>query len=474
MELWEYIVRRLVLLVPVLIGVSLLTFTISHLVPSDPARAYCGLKCPDDTLADLKYQMHFTDEDGNDIPIMDQYFHYMGFYDSDGDGSIWFDEDVNDNVAFADSSFNSLEYSSGGVIDWNFGFSLSYKKPVSAVLEQAVPVTLEMSFGAILFGAPLGILLGALSAVYQDRPIDHISRFVAIAFVSLPIFWLALMFQYLFATQFGICDPLFGTEGGCLPLFGRKPPGSEFPNQGGVFDIGNLGLSLLMAIVASVAAYDMKVDGRLGNLKSPETTRDKATVGIIGVSLTLSAFFLLNPTDMGPVVIASHDSTGLYTIDSLLAETGDLPEGKTRLALFWQSLKYLTLPVVCLSLGTAGGLLRYMRSSLLEVLNEDYVRTARAKGLNERTVIIKHACRNALIPIVTILGFMLGGVLGGAVLTETIFALPGMGMAAIRAILLTDFAVIMGVTMVTSVIFLLSNLVVDIAYAWIDPRVRLG
>jgi ABC-type dipeptide/oligopeptide/nickel transport system permease component len=79
-----------------------------------------------------------------------------------------------------------------------------------------------------------------------------------------------------------------------------------------------------------------------------------------------------------------------------------------------------------------------------------------------------------LIPIVTILGFMLGGVLGGAVLTETIFALPGMGMAAIRAILLTDFSVIMGVTLVTSVIFLLSNLVVDIAYAWIDPRVRLG
>ena len=110
MELWEYIVRRLVLLVPVLIGVSLLTFTISHLVPSDPARAYCGLKCPDDTLADLKYQMHFTDEDGNDIPIMDQYFHYMGFYDSDGDGSIWFDEDVNDNVAFVDSSFNSVSY----------------------------------------------------------------------------------------------------------------------------------------------------------------------------------------------------------------------------------------------------------------------------------------------------------------------------------------------------------------------------
>ena len=115
-----------------------------------------------------------------------------------------------------------------------------------------------------------------------------------------------------------------------------------------------------------------------------------------------------------------------------------------------------------------------MRSSLLEVLNEDYIRTARAKGVSENTVIVKHAIRNALIPIVTILGFMLGGILGGAVLTETIFALPGMGMAAVRAIVLLDFSVIMGITMVTSIIFLLSNLVVDIAYAWIDPRVRLG
>lgn len=472
MQLWEYIVRRLVLLIPVLIGVSLLTFGISHLVPSDPARAYCGLKCPDDTLAQLKYEMHFTDEDGNDESIWNQYKWYMGLTDEDGDGIIWGDADVNENVAFQDSSFNSLEYNSGGLIDGNWGYSLSYKKPVTRVLEQAVPVTLEMSFGAILIGAPLGIFLGALSAVYQDRPIDHISRFVAIAFVSLPIFWLALMFQYIFATKFGICDPLFGTEGGCFPLFGRKPPGSEFPNQGGAIDISNFGLSFLALIISAIAAYDMKVEGRLNRIKKPESLRDKVSVGVIAGGILVAISFILNPFDIEPIVIKEYGSTGMYTVDSLIANP--VPEGRTRTDLFFQSIKHLTLPVVCLSLGTAGGLLRYMRSSLLEVLNEDYVRTARAKGLAENTVIIKHAVRNALIPIVTILGFMLGGVLGGAVLTETIFALPGMGMAAIRAILLTDFSVIMGVTLVTSVIFLLSNLVVDIAYAWIDPRVRLG
>ncbi len=472
MQLWEYVVRRLLLLIPVLLGVSILTFSISHIVPSDPARAYCGLKCQDDTLKEIKFKLHFTDEEGNPVPIYEQYIHYMGLTDVDGDGVIWGDWDTDNGTGDQASSYSTIEYDSGGIIDGNWGYSLSYKKPVSKVLEQAVPVTLEMSFGAILIGAPLGIFLGVLSAVYQDRLLDHTTRFIAIAFVSLPIFWLALMFQYLFATKFGICDPLFGTEGGCFPLFGRKPPGSDFPMDGGVIDIGNVGFAALFLFCSVLALMDLKVEGRLDKVSSPETTRDKVTLTIASMGVILSALFYSNPMGVEPITLFSYEASGMYTLDSLIANP--VPEDKTRFELLTQSLSYLTLPVVCLSLGTAGGLLRYMRSSLLEVMNEDYIRTARAKGLNERTVILKHGARNALIPVVTILGFMLGGVLGGAVLTETIFSLPGMGMAAVRAINDVDFSVIMGVTMVTSVIFLLSNLIVDIAYAWVDPRVRLG
>ena len=474
MQLWEYIVRRLFLLIPVMIGVSILTFGISHLIPADPARAFCGLKCPEETLEQIKLNLHFTDEYGNEEPVIDQYFWYMGLTDEDGDGNPFFDEDTNLGSSDQGSSFFGMDFDSGGLLDGNWGYSLAYKKPVIEVLDQAVPVTLEMSFGAILLGAPLGIFLGILSAVYQDRWLDHVTRFIAIAFVSLPIFWLALMFQWLLATQFGICDSLFGTEGGCFPQFGRKPPGSDFPTESGVLDLGNVGLSVMFLLFASVAAFDMKVDGRLSKIKDPETIRDKIAAGTIAVCVLLSALLLLYPpwSNMEPIVISEYEATGLYTLDSLIANP--VPEDKTRIGLFVQSLKFLTLPIVCLSLATAGGLLRYMRSSLLEVMNEDYIRTARAKGLGERTVIFKHGVRNALIPIVTILGFMLGGILGGAVLTETIFSLPGMGMAAVRAIILLDFSVIMGITIVTSVIFLLSNLVVDIAYAWIDPRVRLG
>ena len=114
-----------------------------------------------------------------------------------------------------------------------------------------------------------------------------------------------------------------------------------------------------------------------------------------------------------------------------------------------------------------------MRASLQEVMNEDYVRTARAKGLSESRVIIVHACRNALIPILTILGFSIGGAIGGAVLTESIFAFYGMGNVAVDAIINLDYSVLMGVTLITAVIFLLSNLIVDILYGVVDPRVRL-
>ena len=472
MKLWEYVVRRILLLIPVLIGVSILTFSISHLVPADPARSFCGLKCPDETLDQIKLNLHFTDEDGEPESVWNQYKWYMGLTDEDGDGNIFFDEDTNLGSASQGSAFFGMDFDSGGLIDGNWGYSLAYHKPVTQVLEQAVPVTLEMSFGAILFGAPIGILLGVLSAVYQDRLVDHVSRFVAIAFVSLPIFWLALMFQYLFATQFGVCDAIFGTDGGCFPLAGRKPPGSDFPTEGGSLDIGNEILSMISLSVAALAFLDMKVDGRVRNFLKPEITRDWVALSTLVASSLGVIYFLLNPHDIGPIVLAEYEATGLNTLDSIIANP--IPEEKSRTGLLIQSLKYLTLPIACLSLGTAGGLLRYMRSSLLEVMNEDYIRTARAKGLKERTVIFKHGVRNALIPIVTILGFMLGGVLGGAVLTETIFSLPGMGMAAVRAITLLDFSVIMGVTMITSIIFLLSNLVVDIAYAWIDPRVRLG
>lgn len=160
-----------------------------------------------------------------------------------------------------------------------------------------------------------------------------------------------------------------------------------------------------------------------------------------------------------------HHYTNLLTIDTLL-------NGK--FAFFWDAIKHLLLPALTLCFVQTAIIIRMMRSSMLEVLSAEYVKTARSKGLPERVVIRKHARRNALIPTTTVIGLGFGGLLGGAVLTETLFAFPGIGQWSAQAALGLDSAGIMGFTLLTAVIYVLANLTVDLIYAYLDPRVRLG
>lgn len=136
------------------------------------------------------------------------------------------------------------------------------------------------------------------------------------------------------------------------------------------------------------------------------------------------------------------------------------------------TLKGMILPMITLGTGSAAFLARLVRAAMLEVLNSDYVRTARAKGVMEVWVVLKHALRNALIPIMTVAGFQIGGLLGGAVITESIFGLPGMGTLSINAIHNRDYSLIQGNVLFIVVIYLFVNLLVDISYAYVDPRVR--
>ncbi len=134
--------------------------------------------------------------------------------------------------------------------------------------------------------------------------------------------------------------------------------------------------------------------------------------------------------------------------------------------------KHLVLPAVTLGLASSALIARMTRSSLLEVLGQDYIRTARAKGLSGKTVLLRHALRSALIPIVTVVGLQLGGLLGGAVLTETVFAWPGLGRLAVSAIYSRDTPLVQGTILFTAIAFVLINLAVDLLYAFLDPRVR--
>lgn len=155
--------------------------------------------------------------------------------------------------------------------------------------------------------------------------------------------------------------------------------------------------------------------------------------------------------------------TGLYILDSLI--TGDY-------AALSSSIKHIILPAVALSCYSMAIIARMTRSAMLEIIKQDYIRTARSKGLFEKIVIYKHALRNALIPIITVIGLQLGSLLGGAVLTETVFSWPGIGSYTIDSILKSDYPVVQGAVIVMAVVFVLVNLVVDILYAYLDPRIK--
>ena len=155
-------------------------------------------------------------------------------------------------------------------------------------------------------------------------------------------------------------------------------------------------------------------------------------------------------------------ATGLYTVDSLLAGQWDT---------FWTSLRHLALPVAALALGRLAVGARFTRSGMLETLSQPYVRTARAKGLREGPVVLRHAFRNALIPVVTMLGIQIGFLLSGAVLVEVVFTWPGLGRYAVDSVLSFDFYAVIGAALVIAVIFVVSNTIVDLLYAQLDPRI---
>jgi peptide/nickel transport system permease protein len=230
----------------------------------------------------------------------------------------------------------------------DLGISLRTNKPVTQLILDRLPNTLELTFAAMAIAVAIAVPAGILAAIFRGTTLDQGLMFFALAGQAIPIFWLALILIRVFALDLGI-----------LPVYG----------QGGI----------------------------------------------------------------------SH----------------------------------LILPAVTLSSIVMGRLARLVRSSMLGVFGQDYIRTARAKGLAPLTVIARHALSNAALPIVTLLGLQLAQLLGGAVVTETVFAWPGVGRLVVDAVLDRDFPVVQGVTLVASLIFVTVNTLVDLNYALIDPRIRL-
>jgi len=357
----QYAIRRLLYSIPVIFGILLVTFVMARSIPGEPCRAMLGEK------ATVEVCERFTREHGFDKPIPVQFGIYM------------------------------REMLSG-----NFGDSIRYSRPVTVILLERLPTTVELGLVSLLIAVMIGIPAGIISAIRRNSLADVGVMVAANTGVSMPVYWLGLMLAYLFALV--LKDTPFW-----LPPSGR-----------------------LSAGVSAVPFYDVfhwqVVEGTF--------------------NYTILEFF-----------------ANMYIFNSIISANWEV---------LGDVIKHLILPSVALSTIPLSIIARMTRSSMLEVLQQDYIRTARAKGLANRVVIVKHAFRNALLPVITIIGLQVGTLFAGAVLTETIFGFAGVGRMLFEAITARDFPIVQAFTIVIAIGYVGTNLLVDLSYVFIDPRIRLN
>jgi peptide/nickel transport system permease protein len=289
----------------------------------------------------------------------------------------------------------------GRMLRGDLGESIRFSRPVSIILAERLPTTIELTLAALTIAVAVGIPLGIISALRHNSKTDVATMVGANIGVSMPVFWLGLMLAYLFAIVFK--DTFLA-----LPPSGRITPGlspTPFYEVYGLEVVEGTGLFLLMEFFAN-----------------------------------------------------------LYFFNSIITANWEVLLDVSR---------HMILPALALSTIPMAIIARMTRSSLLDVMGREYIRAARAKGLKERLVVVKHALRNAMLPLVTIIGLSLGLLLNGAVLTETIFGLAGVGRSLFEAITARDYPIIQAFTLVIAVNYVIVNLLVDLSYGNLDPRVRL-
>jgi peptide/nickel transport system permease protein len=363
----RYIVQRLVLLIPVLIGISIVTFSMLRLIPGDAATVMPGEHATPEQIEAFRERM------GLNEPLHIQYLRYLQ-----------------------------------SVMRGDLGRALVTKEWVIVELAQRLPATIELTLGAMFVSCTVGILAGVIAACYHNSFFDLATMVGALIGVSMPIFWLGLILMYI-----------FGFKLKWLPPSARMTVGVE--------------------LLTLNEAYHLD-----------QIFSGQGAAKVIPFTNFLSEFYIL-------ASILTGNFKALLDV-----------------------LKHLILPSVALGSIPMAIIARMTRSSLLGVLGEDYIRTARAKGLRERAVLLGHAMKNAFLPIITVIGPQVGLLSAGAILTETIFSWPGMGRLVVNRILARDYPSVQGSVMVIALIFVFVNLMifvfvnlmVDISYAYLDPRIR--
>jgi peptide/nickel transport system permease protein len=351
-----FIIRRLLLVPVLLLGVTMLIFLmLQFLSPVERSALYVRDFPKNEKAIDGIIKRY-----GLDRPFYEQYWRWL--------------------VGVVDPVTGVR---SGGILFGDLGYSRSSSQPVSELIKNRFPNTLDLTIWTVAPMILVGIWLGVQSAIHHNGIIDQVARIFSIIGTSFPSF---------------------------------------------VF-----GLLMLMIFYANLRWFS---PGRLND----DFMRQ--------ISL-----------------VTFHHYTSLLTFDALL---------NGRFDIFLDAIRHMVLPILTLSYISWATFLRVTRSSMLETLRMEYVTTARAKGMSERDVIYKHAQPNAMIPVVTLAGFSIVGLLGGVIITETVFNYPGIGSAAARAAVSLDVVSVLGFALFTGFILIVANLVVDILYAVVDPRVRLS
>ncbi len=223
--------------------------------------------------------------------------------------------------------------------------------------------------------------------------------------------------------------------------------------------------TLLLNLVAMLIIFSLAIPLGVFSARRQYTFFDN--LGTFGAYLGISipSFWLAYLLILGAVKLFGYPVLGMRSF---------VTEGFTEPQIIMDRLWHLMLPSIILAIGGIAALSRYTRSSMLEVIRQDYVRTAKAKGLPEETVYYKHALRNALLPVITLFGFIIPGLIGGSIIMETVFAWPGIGRLAYQAVLARDYPVVMTINTITAILVLIGNFVADLLYGIVDPRIRYG
>jgi peptide/nickel transport system permease protein len=366
----KYIIRRIIGLLPLLLGIVLISFILMKLAPGGPQSQFQGNKRIAQEQIDAWLKRWCLERNPTPLSVLKEFGGWFGVLNCNNEGvDAFFSDSGGLNVL---PSF--IGGGSNGILHGDLGFAIQSGRPVTDVIAERVPATLILTTVAFILWVGLAILLGVYAAVHRYSLFDQVITFFSYVFYSLPTFWLGLMLIYIFAVW----------------LHWTPTTGIVTPRDWSSFNSPDYWVQFGQKPVQALV-------------------------------------------DIG---------------------------------------RHLILPVTTLVAVNIAGDSRFVRASMLESLGQDYVRTAKAKGLPGKVVVGKHAFRNALLPVVTNVALELPFLFGGAIITETIFSWPGMGRLFIEAINARDYFVLMGLLLVSSVFVLLANLLADVLYAVVDPRIR--